>query len=405
MQSVLSADQGMQLLLELPIFLKTQRLPLVGAYSRVLAETVTARIPDPPFPKSPLDGYAFRSADTRGASAEHPVVLNITEELPAGSTPSRPITAGTAAKVLTGAPVPPGADAVIRYEETCFTQESVTIARPCGPGNIVPPGEDVAAGTVLASCGTCITGPVMGMLAGQGLTSILVYRRPTVSIISTGSELVRSGSPLPPGKIYSTNFFTLGGLLREMGAEVLDGGTVEDNPAVISERIRRELQRADLVITTGGASVGDYDYAEASAADAGGTLLFRRLSFKPGGSMLASVKDGKVILSLSGNPGAAAVGLLRVAAPYIRKLCGRSSPQWEEIFLSLKSPLKKASPSMRLLRGHLAVENGVAFFVENPRQTNGSVSSLIQCNLLAEIPAGSPPLPAGTMVKAYRIES
>ena len=331
-------------------------------------------------------------------------MLRIAEELPAGTASTRPLAAGTAVKILTGAPVPEGADTVIKYEDTIFTSQSVTISHPCKPGNIVPVGEDIVNGEVLASCGTRITGPVMGMLAGQGLAEVLVYRRPVVSIISTGSELMQPGVPLSPGKIYGTNFFILGGFLKDLGAQVLDGGTVEDQPDKISECIHRELLRADLVITTGGASVGDYDYAETSFLKVGAQTLFRHLSFKPGGAMLASVKDGKVILGLSGNPGAAVVGLLRVAAPYIRKLCGRSHWLWEVMNLRLKEPFPKPSPDMRFIQGRLAVENGCAYFVENPRQANGTVSSLVQCSLLAEIPAGSPPLAAGTMVKAYRIE-
>ena len=186
----------------------------------------------------------------------------------------------------------------------------------------------------------------------------------------------------------------------------LSGGTIvaTGTPEEIAACIRRELLRADLVITTGGASVGDYDYAETVFLKMGARQLFRRLSFKPGGTMLAGVKDSKVILGLSGNPGAAAVGLLRVAAPYIRKLCGRSDWLWEEMNLRLKVPFQKPSPDMRLIQGQLSVENGCAYFVESPRQANGTVSSLVQCSLLAEIPAGSPPLAAGTMVKAYRIE-
>ena len=403
MKHRLSADNGMQLLLDVSETCKTHTLPLFSTYGCVLAEDVTARLPVPPFARSPYDGYAFRSADTVSASPEHPVVLRILEELPAGTVPTMPVTAGSASKILTGAPVPSGADTIVKYEETVFTAETVSLSSPYNPGNIVAMGEDVSVGTLLAQKGTLITGPLMGVLAGQGFSSVQVYRRPVVSVISTGSELVQVGSPLPGGKLYSTNLYTLGGLLRDLGVEVLDGGTVADNPDAISARIARELDTADMVITTGGASVGDYDYTKVASVRAGAEILFKKLAFKPGGSMMAGVKNGKVILGLSGNPGAAAIGLLRVASPYIRKLCGRSDLQYETIQVQLKKPLKKASPQMRFLRGHLSVEGGTAFFLENRSQGNGSVSSLLQCDLLAEIPAGSPPLDAGTMVKAYRI--
>lgn len=403
MECRFSAADGVQLLLRLPVICQTCTLSLFSSCGRILAEDISARLPVPPFARSPYDGYAFRSADTVSASPEHPAVLRILEELPAGTVPTLPVTEGTAAKILTGAPVPPGADTIVKYEETAFTSNTVSLFSPYTPRNIVPIGEDVTVGTVLARRGTLITGPLMGTLAGQGISSVQVYRRPVVSIISTGSELVQVGSSLPDGKIYGTNLYTLGGLLRDLGVEVLDGGTVADNPDIISTRIVRELGAADMVITTGGASVGDYDYTRAATLQAGAKILFKKLAFKPGGSMMAGVKNGKVILGLSGNPGAAAIGLLRVASPYIRKLCGRSDLFYEEIQVLLKRPVDKASPQMRFLRGRLAVENGAAFFLENRSQKNGSISSLLQCDLLAEISAGSPPLDAGTMVKAYRI--
>lgn len=403
MECKLSAEDGVDLLLKIPTALERETLPLLSALGRVLAETVTARMPVPPFARSPYDGYAIRSTDTASASPEHPVILQITEELPAGTVSALPVAAGTAAKILTGAPVPAGADTIVKYEDTCFTAETVSILHPCRPGNIVSMGEDVPAGTLLAKAGTLVTGPVMGLLAAQGLAAVRVFRRPTVSVISTGAELTSPGAPLPAGKIYGANLHLLGGLLRSLGANVLDGGTVADDPQAISHRLVREMDRADLVITTGGASVGDYDYTASAFALSGSELLFKRLAFRPGGAMMAGVRDGKMLLGLSGNPGAAAAGLLRVAAPYIRKLCGRNDLFWETLQVYLKHPLQKASPITRLLRGRLSVEGGTAFFEENSSRGSGSISSLLQCDLLAEIPAGSPPLEAGTLIKAYRV--
>lgn len=404
MEMHIPADRAMNMLTELPVTLKTETIPLLEGYGRVLAEEVRAAMDVPPFAKSPFDGYAFISDDTRDATPETPVVFTITEEIPAGKAPLFPVTHGTAAKILTGAPVPEGADTIIKYEETEFSPQWVKISEYIKPGNIVTVGEDVTAGTVLAPKSTLITGAVMGVAAGQGIKSVTVYKKPLISIVSTGTELIDVGNPLPAGKIYSTNLFTLSGLLRDMGAEIRDGGSVTDDPDAISARISRELETADMVITTGGASVGDYDFTQAAIEKAGGTMLFNKLDFKPGGSMMSGVRDGKVFLGLSGNPGAAAIGLMRIGAPYIRKLCGRGDIYYEAINVRLKKAVKKPSPKMRFLRGYLEVTDGQAYFVENLSQGNGSVSSLLNCDLLGEIPKGAPALEAGTFIKAYRVK-
>lgn len=403
MEYNISAQRGCELTLSLPAAPRTCTVPLFSALGRVLAQPITARIDVPPFPRSPYDGYALRSGDTSEAAPDRPVTLTLTEELPAGTCPNRPLAPGQAAKILTGAPVPPGADCVVKYEDTQFTSSHVTLFSPLSPGNIVPAGEDVAAGTLLAGPGALLSAALAGAIAGQGIAHVTVYKQPLVSVVSTGSELLRPGEVLSPGKIYGTNLFTIGGLLSELGCVPADGGIVADDPEQLAQRLLEQLENADLVITTGGASVGDYDYTKRAVELAGGEVLFKKLAFKPGGSMLAAQLKGKAVLGLSGNPGAAAVGLLRVARPYLLKLCGRAEVFSQTARVCLRAPLKKASPQTRFLRGRLVLEEGRAWFQENPRQGNGCVSSLAGCDLLAEIPAGSPPLPAGTMVTVHRV--
>ena len=188
---------------------RLERKPLLRANGRVLAEQVTAVGDVPPFARSPYDGYAFRAADTAGANRGRPVTLKILEEIPAGSTWSREVTAGTATKILTGAPVPPGADAVTKYEDTVFTAETVTISEEFSPGdNVIPQGEDVICGQLLAEPGTVIDSALLGTLAAQRITEPLVYGVPRVGIITTGSELAEPGEPLSGGRIVNTNRYT-----------------------------------------------------------------------------------------------------------------------------------------------------------------------------------------------------
>ena len=400
----IEVNEAVKLLCELPVTWKTEAVLLAEVQGRVLAEDVCARLSVPPFDRSPYDGYAFKGDDTTAATDERPVTLQITEEIPAGKMPSVVITPGHAAKILTGAPIPDGADATIKYEETNFTDSEVKIFAPVAPDtNIVHAGDDILAGTVIFKKGTCITAPMLGVLASQGYDKITVFKKPVIKILNTGTELVEVGQPLPEAAIYNSNVFTLSGYLCDQGAEALNAGVVEDDPDVIAERIGEALETSDMVITTGGASVGDYDWAVTSAEKLGAEVLFWKTKMKPGGSLMAAVKDGKVILGLSGNPGAAVLGLMRIALPYIRKLCGCEKLELDAVRVLLKEPFNKKSPKLRLLRGRLELHDGNAYFAENEGQGNGAVFSLVGCDLLGEIDPGASPLQAGSVIKAYRL--
>ena len=183
----------------------------------------------------------------------------------------------------------------------------------------------------------------------------------------------------------------------------MNGGSVPDEPEIIAQLIERAVKSSDMVITTGGASVGDYDWAVTSAKILGADVLFWKVSMRPGGAIMAAIKDEKVILGLSGNPAAAVLGLLRIAMPYVKKLCGRADCFYPEIDIALREPFPKGSPKLRVLRGRLEIIDSRAFFVESGSQGSEDVSSLSGCDLLGEIPMGSPPLQAGTMIKAYRL--
>ncbi len=404
MQNRISTDTAQNILLALPVVLKSERVEISDALERVAAQDIYAHTPVPPFDKSPFDGYAFRAEDTEKASHAAPVILSITEEIAAGAVATIDITAGKAAKILTGAPVPPGANTTVKYESTEFTETEVKVFEPVKPNtNIVYAGEDIAAGELILAKGTLISSPVLGLLAGQGISKVEVYVKPTIAIINTGSELIEPGNPRHGGKIYNSNLYVLNGYLNSMGAIPVNFGIVVDDCKEIVNKIESALNTADMVITTGGASVGDYDWAITAAKMLGAQVLFWKTEMKPGGSIMAAVKNNKLILGISGNPGAAILGLMRIGWPYIKKLCGRDDVFLPVIDVLLKKPVKKHSPQLRILRGRLEIEKGQAYFVENDGQGNGIASSFVGCDLLAEIPQGSPPLPVLTMVRAYRV--
>lgn len=381
-----------------------ETVSLWDSLGRVLAGDIPAALAVPPFDRSPFDGYALRSEDTARASAELPVTLVITEDIPAGKAPTIAVAPGFAAKVSTGAPIPEGADAVVKFEDTVFTVDHVTIFSPVKPGSsIVLRGEDAMPGTVIAGGGETVTAAVMGMLAGQGIAEIQVYKRPHIAVLNTGTELLEVGEPPQPARIYNSNVFTVGGFIRELGAEVTKAGTVPDELDAISARIAALMAECDLVVTTGGASVGDYDWAGRAAESIGADILFRELPMKPGGSMLAAVKDGKVLLSLSGNPGAAVNGLLKIGAPAIRALCGRRDPVPEEFELAMESDYNKPCRKTRLLRGKLVISEGRALFRPTDNDKNSRLSPLLGCDVIGELPAGSSGIEAGKLIRAWHI--
>lgn len=406
MRNNIHPDEAARLIAEIPVFPATETVPLADCVGRVLAKDVFITIPAPPFDRSPFDGYALRAADTAAATKETPVTLTITEELPAGTQPTMPVGPMQAAKILTGAPIPQGADTVIKYEDTEFTEETVKIFAPLkANSNIVYRGEDVPEGSLAAPGGTIICAAAAGILASQGMAEVEVFKKPSVAIINTGTELLQPGDAPEPAKIYNSNAQTVAGYLEFFGALPVQKGTVEDDPKLIAEKIAAAFETCDMVITTGGASVGDYDWAVSAAELLGAEVLFWKTNMKPGGSLMAANCGGKLLLGLSGNPGAALLGLIRVALPYLKKLCGKKDiyPRWIKAYLS--DDVKKASPKLRILRGRLVIEDGKAVFREMEGQGNGTMSSFIGCDLLGQIPAGSPPVSAGTLIEAMVIEA
>lgn len=403
MRKAISVEEAQMLLLSRAEKKEMEDVLLTNSMNRVLACDIYAGIPMPPFNRSPLDGYALRGEDTVKASDENPVVLRITEEVYAGKTPVHMVVPGTAAKILTGAPIPEGANSVVRFEDTEWDSQYVRISEPVEPNaNYIYKGEELQKNSLILEKGTLITPAVMGLMATQGIAACKVYAKPVAALITTGSELSDIGEQLCPGKIYNSSLYTLSGHLRSLGLECVEAGNVGDDPDSIASRITEALALSDIVITTGGASVGDYDYMPASLKKIGAKIMFEQVKMKPGSATLAAQKNGKLILCLSGNPGAAIIGMMRVMQPYLLKYCGRRDYMPAEINVILKSDFKKSSHITRFLRGRLVIDNGMAFFEENSGQGNGMIKSFLGFDLIGEIPAGSPPVPGGTMIKAYR---
>ena len=383
---------------------ETERAVLEESAGRILAQDLVAAENIPPFDRSPYDGYAFRSQDTQGASKEHPVTLAVLEEIPAGATPTKEITAGTASKILTGAPIPVGADCVCMYERTEFTKETVTLFAPVAPGeNIVTAGEDVRKGTVLARRGDAIDAGTAGTLAAQGEAWPLVYRTLRVGLISTGNEVVEAETALAPGKIHNSNRHALTAILKEKRMTPVYLGLAGDETQNIARRIAEGLASCDAVVLTGGVSAGDYDLTPAAMQAAGVEILVRRVNLKPGMACAYGVKDGKPVFGLSGNPASALTNFYCIALPVLQKMAGWTQPVPPEIELTLQSGFSKPSPGGRILRGRLELCGGKAAMRLASGQGNVMLSSVIGCNVMAIVPPESGALPAGTVLKGFML--
>ena len=382
----------------------TEIVPLSESYGRVLAEDLVAEENIPAFDRSPYDGYAFRAADVADASDDHPVTLRITEEIPAGATPAIPVTAGTAAKILTGAPLPPGADAIINYEVTSFTAEAVTLFAPVPVGvNIIRAGDDVKKGQLLAAAGSVIDAGTAGTLAAQGRAAVAVFRRPRVAVLSTGSELVEAGEVPGPGMIRNSNAYTISAALRAAGLEPVYLGIARDTVEGIAALMERGLAECDAVISTGGVSVGDYDLTPAALDLVGAETFVRGVLLKPGMACAYAQRGTKLLCALSGNPASCIVNFYSVALPALRRLAGRTDAVLPELTVELADRFPKRSAAPRMLRGTLELSDG-SVRMRLPRdQGNVTLSTAIGCNVMALIPAGSGPQEAGTKLKGFVI--
>lgn len=382
----------------------TERVSLWDCGGRVLAADVLALESIPPFDRSPYDGYAFRAADTAGASEEHPVTLRILEELPAGAVSRVGVTEGTAVKILTGAPIPHGADTVVPYEQTEFTKEQVVLFSPAQRGrNVVRAGEDMEKGALLAYAGSVIDAGLAGVLASQGMTELTVYRKPWIGILSTGRELTEADGIRGEGKIRDSNRFMLKVLLESMGFRCISLGIVDDSAEELRAALERGLAMCDAVVSTGGVSVGDYDLMPEAMERAGATPLLRGVAMKPGMACAYAVRNGKLICGLSGNPASAFTNFHAVAAPALRKLAGRRECLPREIRIRLTDGFEKSSPTARFLRGTLELRDGAAAMSVRRGQGNAVLSSTIGCEVMAVIPAGSGPVAAGTELEGFLI--
>lgn len=305
--------------------LGAERRALGDALGSVLAESVVAPDDVPPFANSAMDGYAVRAADTAAADERAPVHLRVVGELPAGRAPTIGVGAGEAIRIMTGAPMPSGADAVVMVERTERTgADGVLVSVPAQPHDHVrDAGGDVSAGDRVFEPGTVLEPAHIGVLANLGMSDVSVWRRARVGVLSTGDELVDSSRPLAPGEIRDSNRPMLLALAAAAGAEPVDLGVARDDEALIVSRLARGIATCDALLTSGGVSVGDYDYVKA-ALDRLGSLTWSQVAIRPAKPLAFGVVDGTPVFGLPGNPVSSLVSFELFARPALLKMSGHA---------------------------------------------------------------------------------
>lgn len=375
---------------------------LLEASGRVLSQDIKARASIPPFSKSALDGYALIASDTCQAKCSAPVQLRVIEETRAGFVAKEKVVSGTAIKVMTGSPIPEGANAFIKHEDVIRNGDFVSIFRTLkGQDNVIKMGEDIEQGEVVAHKGSLITPPLVAVLAGLGISQVPVYAKVKIAIMSTGDELLDPSEKPQLGKIYNSSLYGLMARCSELGAQPLDLGIVPDKIEATTVRISRGLEEADIVVSTGGVSVGDYDVMKDAMVGAGAEIIFWKVAMKPGSPIVAAVKDNKLMIGLSGNPAAAMVTFDLILIPLIKKLMGMNNPLLHKIQGVFADNFLKASSQRRFLRAKLERKDGVDCLKLTGSQGNGVLMSMIGCNVQVDIPAGSGPVISGQSVSGH----
>jgi molybdopterin molybdotransferase len=324
---VLSVDEAIAALLSgARCLVETGQCRLFDALGRTLAGDIVAAIDVPPADNSAMDGYALRHADWVDANSP----LQLSQRITAG-TPPAPLAAGTAARIFTGAEVPAGADTVVMQEHCSAADGAVQIHKLPAPGaNIRRRGQDIARGQQVLATGQRLRAQDLGLAASLGCASVPVYRRLKVAILSTGDELIEPGEPVAPGQIYNSNRFTMKGQLSAWGFDVVDLGVARDTPEAVRDKMTRAAERADVVITSGGVSVGEEDHVK-DVVEALGSLDLWRIAIKPGKPFAFGQVLGKPLIGLPGNPVSVFVTLLVVARPYLLACQGMADPMLKTV--------------------------------------------------------------------------
>ena len=391
-EQLLTLEAAQALVLERVRPLDAERVRLEAAGGRVLAETATALVDLPPFPSSAMDGYALRSADTPGTL---PVVARIA----AGSPVGRPLAAGEAMGISTGGVVPDGADAVIQHEAVVENDNVITISSSVADGaNIRPVGRDVAAGGAVISAGTRLGAAQIGALAAAGVAEVVCARRPRAAVLTTGSELKAPGSPLGPGEVYEANGVMLAAQLEAEGAVVTRLAAVADDESAHRRAIEQGLEH-DVLVTSGGVSVGPHDLVRRVEAELGVEEVFWRVAVRPGKPVSFGIRGPVLVFGLPGNPVSSLVGCELFVRPALRALQGASDPGPRFAAGRLAVSVTRNAGRDDLMRARSTVTDDGVVLEPVGGQESHMIVRAAEADALVLVPRGEGELPAGASVR------
>jgi molybdopterin molybdotransferase len=389
----------------------TETLPLAGCSHRVLAQDIAATSDLPPFNNSSMDGFAVRAVDVLNAATESPRSLRVIADIPAGSHPTISLAPGEAARIMTGAPVPDGADAVIPVEDTNFDNRDagtpapneVQIFQSASSGaNVRPRGMDLHEGEVVLNKGRILKPQDLGLLAMLGLANVLIYRKPRIALFSSGDELLPVDAPLEEGKIRDSNSYTLAALIEEAGADAIRLGVAKDNPDSVKALLEKAVGlNVDLILSSAGVSVGAFDFVK-QVIESNGKMDFWRVNMRPGKPLAFGEYRNIRFIGLPGNPVSSFVGFEVFVRPTLQRLRGSLSGGRQTVHVRCEEQIDSDGRES-YLRAQVHEEDGSFIARLTGHQGSGNLHSLVQANALLIIPAGVKCVPAGQEVNAWLI--
>ncbi|WP_432363434.1 molybdopterin molybdotransferase MoeA [Sporosarcina sp. UB5] len=390
MRKPIPVAEAVQLVMEHATPIGTEMVSLEDAYGRVLAEPIIAKHDVPPFDRSPYDGFAIRSLDSANASGDNRISFSVIGEIGAGHVGEKPIGEKEAYRIMTGAQIPENADAVVMLEQTVETDDGFTLRKQFESGeNISYKGEDAKEGELLIEAGSLIHPGTVALLATFGYAEVKVAKRPVAGILSTGTELLDVADELVPGKIRNSNGPMIRAQLKRMGIDYKSYGMAADDLNACTAIVEKAIAETDLLITTGGVSVGDYDYLPAIYERLGAKVLFNKVAMRPGSVTTVAVLGDKYLFGLSGNPSACFTGFELFTRPVILKMMGGTAPYMPHMTATLGEDFTKPNPFTRFIRAtwHMTVEGVVA--VPAGFNKSNAVSSIARGNCLIVLPSGT----------------
>lgn len=397
-KSFISLEEAIGILNNRVNNLEKEKVLLLDGLNRIIAQDIYSKIDNPPFHKSAMDGYALIAGDLQK--------LKVIGKVYAGEVYSGTVTEGTAVKIMTGAPIPKGADAVIKQEDVTIDNDYIVLKRPVKKSeNICKKGEDIAKGSLLIKKGKKLNYADIGILASSGIRKIKVYKKPVVAFMSTGDEVIDIDYDLNEGKIYNSNKYTILSRIEELGYKVKDIKHIKDDFDKIGKYIEEISKEVDLIITTGGASVGEKDLLKEAIDVARGEKLFWKINnIKPGSSVLCSKVNKSIVIGLSGNPTAALTTFELLAKTTLEKLSGVKEIKLNREKAILTQDMKKRSPKRRFLRGRVEVIDCKQYVsITQIKSGNGILSSALNSNCIIEIEADSNEKHKGDLVNIIKL--